>query len=452
MSNTLPTSTSFTPKTDLISEVPGFTRAQESPATNGSERGITKERILHFSERTKLGVEELAICGVIDLNPADPIDPRPERDGQPERIIILDVGFKLTPDGRYGPYDIDGSGVKRVFDKPYVLVNVSTHIGDGPQESSERVGARYIEIDDNETITLGRDTVEGKDLGLGSNPYISRRHVSVIFGKDGVITIQDHSSNGSAIHAPGELVETSEVKYDYTLRVSDYVHDVGKGHFYTSEIENPGWGYGMYSGRPIIARDTPINRGVYPVGGSGGEAIVIDDEQYPDALNKVYDMVLKRLRASEHSSTSLRGIRRIMRPNLNPDLESKLQAVFLIVCESLDYNLDATNSLAANGKKIDLGYYIDEGVGVCRTQAVLSAYIVERMINEGLLKGSISIDRSSQRVIDGSGHAWARFTDEDGNVFIIDPAQKYVGPIEKSPDSGWDYRRTVDIIREIAAV
>lgn len=73
------------------------------------------------------------------------------------------------------------------------------------------------------------------------------------------------------------------------------------------------------------------------------------------------------------------------------------------------------------------------------------------MIKEGALDGRVSIDRSSKHNPDGdgSGHAWARFTDKTGKVYIIDPAQKYVGPIDKSPDRNWDYRRTEDVIKQL---
>ena len=121
--------------------------------------------------------------------------------------------------------------------------------------------------------------------------------------------------------------------------------------------------------------------------------------------------------------------------------------------EKLKYDLEATNKIALDSQKVALNYYIQEGVGVCRTQAVLAAYQIERLIKSGELQGAVSIDRSS-RVNpdgDGSGHAWARYTDEKGRVFIIDPAQKYVGPLEASPDKNWDYRRTEDVIKQLAA-
>jgi FHA domain len=451
------------PQAELITGVPEFpvNATPNHPETSfGLETVMNPERKLNFLERIKLGPEELAICGVIDLNPSKNSEQKSKKDEKTERILILDVGFKKAEDGRYGPYDIDGSGVMRTFDKPYVLVNMQPQVSSEQQNTAEaRPEAKFLQVDDFQELTLGRSTEEGRLLGLDTNDHISRNHVTIRFGAQGGIEVRDlNSSNGTTVHAPGELVQSSDANYGYTVSVSDYVHSAGKGNHYVPKNEKPGRGYGEFAGRPIVARDTEINGGVYPVGSSQGEAIVIDDERYPDELNQVYEAVINRIQAPDTKKLSVRGLRRALtgaETNVQQDSTvQKLESVFDTVFETLKYDLAATNALARDSQKIALNYYITEGVGVCRTQAVLAAYNIERMIKNGLLEGKVSIDRSSIRDADGngSGHAWARFTDKLGNVFIIDPAQRYVGPIDQSPDRNWDYRRTEDIIKQLAAV
>lgn len=284
---------------DLIVGIPEFPLTPNGNSPEGSsnfENGRNLERNLNFLERVRLGGDELAICGVIDLNPGK-ADIGQKRDANTERVIILDVGFRITSDGRYGPYDIDGSGEKRTFEKPYVLMimkDAQGENGEGTSDSDVAV-TKYIEVGDNQEVTLGRDTTHGHALGLGTNDHISRNHVSVAFGMNGYIGIKDNNStNGTAIYAPGELVKQSEVEYGYTVLVSDFVHSAGRGGDYVPSDKQSGRGYGEYAGRPIIARDTEINGGVYPVGGTHGEAIVIDDKKYPEELNKVFETVLKK--------------------------------------------------------------------------------------------------------------------------------------------------------------
>lgn len=127
--------------------------------------------------------------------------------------------------------------------------------------------------------------------------------------------------------------------------------------------------------------------------------------------------------------------------------------MFKYVEETLRYDKAATDALARDSQKISLDVYMSKGVGVCRTQAVLCAYLVERLVDEGKIEGKVSIDRNMDRSVDGGGHAWARFTAPDGTVYIMDPAQHFVGTLEKAQKNGkrWDYRRTEDMMRELLA-
>jgi len=417
------------------------------------------EKDIVFIERVKVGKEEPAICAVIDLSPSDSDDDVHKKAAQTERLIVLDVGFKQTTSGDYGPYDIDGTGTKRYFSKPNVIANIK-EVPD-PNDPEKTVKATYImEVDDDERVILGRDYPSADKLGFTNNNRISKEHAFVDFGAKGKLTVIDEkSTNGTEAVGAAHLISEAAGDFDYTTNVADYVHGDGKGHLYKSEEEQAGWGHGMFGNRPIIARDTPVNGGVYPVGGKGGEALVIDDKRYPKQLNDVYRSVEERIKNTLGSESAvLGGLKQAIDQKAGHPGEGsmelkQLQAIFAEVFDTLKYDLEATEELARDSQKIALNDYISEGVGVCRTQAVLCAYLTERLIDNGMLNGRVSIDRNINKVIDGDdkAHAWARYTDADGNVFILDPAQKYVGKLEDVTDRNWDYRRTSDMVRELVS-
>jgi hypothetical protein len=65
--------------------------------------------------------------------------------------------------------------------------------------------------------------------------------------------------------------------------------------------------------------------------------------------------------------------------------------------------------------------------------------LLERLKNEGYVAGNVSIDRNS---IPGlGGHAWVRYQNSKDVVFVIDPAQNYVGRLDEAPKQGWSYKR-----------
>lgn len=393
-------------------------------------------------ERVRLGGDEFAICGQVTLVPGGDNE---------QKIFILDVGFRRnSTTGGYGPYDIDGRGEKRTFSKPYVLV---TAIGN---EENRQLHTREFDI--NEVVTVGRShEAGGEQLGLRQNDHISRRHVQIIADDRGKIDVKDLGSlNGTDVKSATELIPHIKSQFGFTYRMEDFVHQAGRGKGFISKDESEGWGHGMYEGRNIIARDTPINGGVYPVGGYTGEALVVDDKKYPKELTELYEQVSASIDKIHLKNVALRGINKVLGKNkgqLSRDSQV-LSQVFDKVSKTLKYDLKATDDLAGNLQKIAMNRYIQEGVGVCRTQALLSAYLIERLINDGKLEGRVSIDRN-QDVFEGveSGHAWARFTDKDGQIFIIDPAQRFVGTLTEAQaaDNKWDYRRTEDLMRTLLA-
>ncbi len=418
------------------------------------------ERTIGALERVRLGGDELAICAVIDLNP-----PAISNEGQPisqidaERLVVLDVGFRKTPDGKFGPYDIDGSGEKRLFEKPYVIVNSREEVdANDPTKNTKKT---YImEIEDDVMVKIGRSFPSAERLGFLSNPKISRYHAAIAFNKKGEITITDRgSSNGIRIQSAEEVIGRVDTDFGYTFNIADYVHAAGKEKGYKSASEAAGWGHGVFEGRPIIARDTKLNGGVYPVGGTRGEAIVVDDKEHPKELNQVYEKILEKSLKPRDDEASIKAVKRWVKSKFKGveqgqiTITNTLDDVLSVVKKTLRYDLKATKAIAVDSQEVALNEYIHKGVGVCRTQGVLSAYIVEKMINEGRLEGTVSIDRNTGKTFDGvaGGHAWARYRDAEGTVYIIDPAQGFVGRLQDATDRNWDYRRTEDHLGELLA-
>ena len=123
-------------------------------------------------------------------------------------------------------------------------------------------------------------------------------------------------------------------------------------------------------------------------------------------------------------------------------LIDKLKQVSLIVDDYLPYDKKARNeweekAMIQKGELLHLSDYIENGAGVCRDQALLSACLMEKLQEDGFLEGEIHVERNQD---EKHGHEWATFSEYGSDdVYVIDVAQHYVGKKENSPD--WNYHR-----------
>lgn len=388
-------------------------------------------------ERFRLGGDEFAICGQVFL--AD----EPETKTGVPGLVIIDVGFRKSPDGTYGPYDIDGSGVQRKFTKPYVLVNLG--------EAADGSDTKFVNFDQDEPVEIGRSSSTAEQLGLAGNLTVSKKHATVKITEGGQVEVQDQASlNGIAVRSGEQLLGKPTTEYSHTRSISDTVHNYFHPkpgvapHEVTEQLVSS-------LGRPLIARDTPINKGVYLVQGGTVEVIVIDDEKYPKQLNDVYHETTELVSTISEQGLITSAVANRYGNSDDPMIRRALDGTLVTVMRTLKYDIEKTNAIAPDKpQKITLNQYIDQGVGVCRTQALLSTYVIERMIREGKLGGRVSVDRNEDHQVEG-GHAWTRYTSEEGVVYIVDPAQNYVGTLEQSLKEAntWDYRRTEDCMRQL---
>jgi|GEM_PF-2314190 len=173
--------------------------------------------------------------------------------------------------------------------------------------------------------------------------------------------------------------------------------------------------HGYFKGIPIIGRDSPINKGIY-IGGSEREGIVVDDGKDQILGQTFHELVTKIWEDLSPGKT---------------DPKPFLTTIFNLVREKLPYSAAIVYQVGGNLKdeEILLGEFVKNKGGICRHQNLLTAYLLEKLIKLKLIKGKVSADRNK---FGGSAHAWTRYESETGEVFIIDPAMNYVGPLQNA--------------------
>lgn len=188
------------------------------------------------------------------------------------------------------------------------------------------------------------------------------------------------------------------------------------------DIEYVG-GKPFYQGRHVISRDTAVDGGVY-LGQGSREAIVVDTKKYPEHFKELYKKARKEASDGKHV-----------------DKNRILRAVYNAVKGAMKYDDASVEEIISkygveNDGKISLNIFLHEGVGICRHQALACAALLERFKKYGHISGKPSVDRNS---LCNGGHAWCRYTNSFGNVYILDVAQNYIGRLEDVEK--WDYRR-----------
>jgi len=202
--------------------------------------------------------------------------------------------------------------------------------------------------------------------------------------------------------------------------------------------------------RHTIGRDKPVLDGVYE-GSYGGEAIVVVYDKDPKPIDDAVEAVIKSSLDSNtgkfKKSVILKQVYEYVNSNMSYD-------------EAAVENIFQTTGRSKNGKKISLGLYVKQGVGVCRHQALFVGAILERLNILGYIDGQVSVERNALRRKNATGadkydgHSWARYTNSAGQVYIIDVAGERIDSLDSlielrtnKPDEYWDYARPEDKIK-----
>lgn len=235
--------------------------------------------------------------------------------------------------------------------------------------------------------------------------------------------------------------EPSEVKptWEYTM--------LARRHANESPYGSAGGGpYGSYRGRHIIGRNSRILGGISMVAGHPILIVVSEEDTH---LPVVYSELTARL--------ADRNVRTI--PGLLAEVHALVRERLTYV-RDLNKQIRREKSRGGQEVKLPLAYYVSIRKGVCWQQGLLAAYLIEKLIDDGVVGGSVSTDRNKKRDVlrewadfstdEWVGHQWARYTAPDGTAYIVDPAQDYCGrlvDVDRKKRGHWrDYFRPEDPI------
>lgn len=182
---------------------------------------------------------------------------------------------------------------------------------------------------------------------------------------------------------------------------------------------------GFYLGRRIIERDSPIDGGIF-LGEGQRPAIVVDSEKYP-AIGTLYEKAKKKALVGLVENHVTKGL--------------VLNAVYDTVKQTMTFNDDhSVETLlmfmhCGKDGKVSLDAFIDNKIGQDEHMALACGVLLELFRKDGFISGKPSIDSNE-------GHAWCRYTNSGGEVYILDVAQNYIGRMKKAINR--DYRRSTD--------
>jgi hypothetical protein len=181
---------------------------------------------------------------------------------------------------------------------------------------------------------------------------------------------------------------------------------------------------GKLNGRHLIEHDSRISGGVY-LSSSPRLAITVDGNS-PELL-RLHQTVLER--------ASILGPLNEVEENIYLGHVCCL-ARQIIKNDVFNYMEIFEKFMHANDHEMPLDTFIKIEIGDCRMFALLAGALTEKLTDEGLLLGSVSIDRNT--VEDKGGHVWTRYKDFCGTVTIIDATNDYIGP---ENGGRWVYKR-----------
>ncbi len=217
--------------------------------------------------------------------------------------------------------------------------------------------------------------------------------------------------------------------------------------------EDPGSPYGRYTGRRIIGSHMDhIIGGVY-LGAGAREAIVVDDTLNGKRENAVLNNFYRQ--------DFLPHLERIAQNIKATPKNVALKFIFDITQKEMPANLHRTEAVVRSltkgikDQKVHLSAFLENHTGVCRHQALLVAYLLEKLQQEKAegtkLTGTFSLDRNSMAFADEQqigAHVWVRYTTRHGDAWIIDATQNHIGRLEdlmKDP-TVWEYARPAERI------
>lgn len=193
---------------------------------------------------------------------------------------------------------------------------------------------------------------------------------------------------------------------------------------------------GTYQGRRVIVRDSPIDGGIF-LGAKPREAVIVEFERSRH-IKALYGTIVGKISKGKHSDDHI----------LNLVMDEVIKALPLDKGKNSEAIVETylkRHKLWSDGE-VSLDVFVQKGIGVCRHYALLIAVLLERLVRDGLLNGSVSVDRNETET---EGHAWCRFISERGKdrdiVKVLDGARDiYETAPRAQAQRDWPYCRPGD--------
>lgn len=349
--------------------------------------------------------------------------------------ILIHLGSRVVgPEEVAEKFGLLGSGVASITlgDKEFIIVdtredkNVGRDYVITEAEVTRRDKARgYKAIEFDEPVVLGRAHHTDQ---FEYPATVSRSQVQVTYGTRGLLVEDLYPSNEGSTTIRGAFERiTPEIKYEVgesrTVHAADRM--VRKAALEQSDKNAP---HGYYMKRPVLGRhSTQIDGGV-SLGGTSREAIIADGgSEILQAAYKNFVQEMDLAVENVHTFTT----------------RSILVGVKDYVRRAMPYDAKKVDNLSkdyADDQPIALSEYLKAEAGVCRHQAMLAGLLVERLVKDGFLVGTVGLGRNQVKTLGGS-HAWAIFRGKGvGEEQILDVAQNYVGTKKKARQQNrWYY-------------
>lgn len=333
-----------------------------------------------------------------------------DRDGTGGGLLLIGLGKRADLDSGLG---VNGKAVPLKINHRY------------------EVGRKGISVSINAPIWDGVDANISRDKHLG------------FMVVDGGVLFMDDSLNGSEIKG-----DIDSPRYKKSTESNGHMTEHTNFAFNRAEamglIAQDQEGRKFFKGHEVIGRDIKIDstRSMVDLRSwtPGGEAIVIDSTnpniRVSGEYQKLHNAYLKRSK-------------NILGRNKQLSEQQVLENIYETVVDAMEYDLpfvdahsDALEVLPKEDRVTDLAFYLSENKGVCRHMAIAAAWLGAKLADEGALSGAMTTG-ANQRRADNAAHEWARYTAQDGTVYIIDPAQKRFGKLEDFVDKEgtWEYFR-----------
>lgn len=309
------------------------------------------------------------------------------------------------------------------YSSPLLVVDESFHHG---SEGS------YKGLWRDEPLQLGRNHHGNRFDYLST---VSNSHFTLAYNGLGLVVANQQPTNTTLLS--GDLVQGGQpdnsqrgnIRAVYTSSVNEDIRS--RFDFGAEDLTAP---YGYYKNHVIIGRKTStVKDGVYFTTRPASEAVVVDDKSR--ALQQVAQGLLHK-------------VERKFGKEPTAPIEAMLKLVNQYTREIMPYDERGADKLSAphydNNGLIGLSEYIEQGVGVCRHQCLVAAFLVETLVDNKLMVGRTGVERNHD--VDANGaHAWAKFEIPGGQSFVIDPAQNFVGTKQKAQQEGrWKYDLPAD--------